>query len=122
MSTFAIGAMINEGVARMPDGCCFLNIGVWHGFTFLAGLVNNPHKRCIGVDNFSEYDAPREQLLKRFNQYKSSQHFFMRWTIGNISQRFIRDRLGYTCMMEIIATTTSSEDYKLLNPFFPGIA
>jgi hypothetical protein len=76
MSTFAIGAIINEGVSQMPKDSCFLNIGVWHGFTFLAGIIDNPHKRCIGVDNFSKFDGPKELFLKRFIQYKSSNHYF----------------------------------------------
>lgn len=76
MSTFAIGSIINEGVAQMPRESCFINIGVWHGFTFLAGIVGNPHKRCIGVDNFSKFDGPKELFLKRFTQYKSPNHFF----------------------------------------------
>lgn len=76
MSTFAIGAMINKGVASMNDNCCFVNIGIWHGFSFLAGIKNNPNKRCIGVDNFSEFGDPREQFIKRFIALRSSSHHF----------------------------------------------
>lgn len=76
MSTFAIGAMINKGVASMSDNCCFVNVGIWHGFSFLAGITNNPKKRCIGVDNFSEFGDPREQFIERFNIHKSSMHHF----------------------------------------------
>src|SRR5947207_2260217 len=54
MSTFAVAAIMNYAVARMPAEHVFLNVGVWNGFSFLSGLVNNPDKTCIGVDNFSE--------------------------------------------------------------------
>jgi len=76
MSTFAIGAMINEGVSQMPDTQVFVNIGVWHGFTLLSGMVNNPQKKCIGVDDFSEFGGPRDVFIERFNKYKGPKHYF----------------------------------------------
>lgn len=76
MSTFAIGAMINQGVCQMPENHAFVNVGVWHGFTFLSGLVNNWQKRCIGVDNFTEFGGPREAFLKRFNNCRGPNHYF----------------------------------------------
>ena len=39
MSTFAIGAIINRAVAQMSVGHAYLNIGVWNGFTLLAGMA-----------------------------------------------------------------------------------
>jgi cephalosporin hydroxylase len=51
-------------------------VGVWQGYTLLAGMAGNPGKRCIGVDNFSEYGGPRDEFIRRFNIYKSSNHFF----------------------------------------------
>lgn len=76
MSTFAIGAMINKGVSQMPDNEVFVNVGVWEGFTLLAGMVNNAQKKCTGVDNFSEFGGPRRSFMKRFNKYKSQNHHF----------------------------------------------
>ena len=76
MSTFAIGAIINFGVKRLQKGQSFVNVGVWNGFTFLAGILNNPEKHCIGVDNFSELGGPRKQFLDRFNKMKSKNHIF----------------------------------------------
>lgn len=63
MSTFAIGALINHAVRELPRETAFLNIGIWCGFTLLAGMLGNPDKRCIGVDNFSEFslDAARKE-------------------------------------------------------------
>lgn len=60
MSTFAISAIINRGVSQMSTNQVFVNIGVWYGFTFLSGMVNNSSKKCIGVDNFSQFDKPKE--------------------------------------------------------------
>ncbi|GMT42552.1 MAG: hypothetical protein IEMM0002_0963 [bacterium] len=76
MSTFAIAAMINMGVANMHKDHVFVNIGVWNGFTLLAGMVGNEDKKCIGVDNFSEFGGPRKAFMKRFDRLKSGDHSF----------------------------------------------
>ncbi|MFN8670952.1 MAG: class I SAM-dependent methyltransferase [Candidatus Sericytochromatia bacterium] len=55
MSTFATGVIINKIVSEIENDTCFLNIGVWQGFTFFSGTANNFSKNCIGVDNFSEF-------------------------------------------------------------------
>jgi hypothetical protein len=76
MSTYAIAAMINRAVSEMADDECFVNVGVWHGFTLLSGMLNNPGKKCIGIDNFSEFGGPREEFLERFRKHKSANHQF----------------------------------------------
>ena len=76
MSTFAVGAVINRAVSQLSGEECFLNIGVWNGYTFLSGLVDNAGKRCIGVDNFSHNNSPREAFLKRFQKFRGARHTF----------------------------------------------
>jgi len=76
LSTLTIGAIINYGVRRLPKNQSFINVGVWNGFTFLAGIINNPEKICVGIDNFSEFGGPRQQFFNRFNIIKSQNHFF----------------------------------------------
>ncbi|MEF3307185.1 class I SAM-dependent methyltransferase [Paenibacillus sp. GYB003] len=76
MSSFAIGSIINRVVSQLPPNQCFVNVGVWNGFSFLAGLLNNPGKPCIGVDNFSEFGGPRAEFMHRFNKHKGPGHQF----------------------------------------------
>jgi hypothetical protein len=76
MSTFAIGVIINWGVSQMPGNLAFVNVGVWNGFTFLAGMIGNANKTCIGVDNFSEFGGPRDDFMARFERYRSPNHHF----------------------------------------------
>lgn len=76
MSTFAIGAIINRMVLQMPKDQVYVNVGVWNGYSFLAGMVNNPHKTCIGIDNFSQFKGPRAAFMQRFFQFKSPNHHF----------------------------------------------
>ena len=60
----------------MPEGKAFVNIGVWHGFSLLCGMVNNLEKTCIGVDNFAMPGNYRESFLRRFAEYRSHRHRF----------------------------------------------
>jgi len=76
MSTIAAGAMINFGVSQMAQGEAFVNVGVWFGYTFLAGLTGNSGKKCIGVDNFSEFGGPRKAFLSRYSRLKGPEHLF----------------------------------------------
>jgi len=76
MSTIAIGALINWAVARMPEDQAFVNVGVWNGFTFLAGLAGNTARTAVGVDNFSAVVAPRDAFLARFNSRKTPRQQF----------------------------------------------
>jgi len=76
MSTFAVGAIVAHGVATMPPGSVYLNVGVWHGYTFLAGLLGGPDRRCVGVDDFSEYGRPARAFGDRFRARAGPEHRF----------------------------------------------
>lgn len=70
MSTFAIGVLINRLVAQMPEDEAYVNVGVWHGFTYFAGVLSNGGKQCIAVDNYSSADKfSSETGVKRLFDY-----------------------------------------------------
>jgi hypothetical protein len=66
MSTLAIGALVNHAVARLRPQDSYVNVGVWHGFTVLAGAAGNGDKHVIGIDNFSQFGGPRDSFLARW--------------------------------------------------------
>ena len=76
MSTFAIAAVINRAVSLMSPAAAFVNVGVWNGFTFLAGMAGNAGRRCVGVDDFSEFGGPRGAFLDRFERRRAPVHEF----------------------------------------------
>jgi len=76
MSTYAIGAIINSLTSQLTEDEAFVNVGLWHGFTFIAGLYRNEQKKCIGIDNFSQFGGPKDQFLQIFNTHKSPRHDF----------------------------------------------
>jgi len=95
MSTIAIGALINVGVSQMHDDQAFVNVGVWHGFSFLAGLINNPHKKCVGIDKFCEFGGPREDFIERFNKYKSTNHHFYEMDYIHYFKHYHKEKIGF---------------------------
>ena len=61
---------------------CFLNIGVWHGFSLFSSFLMAPDLPCLGVDNFSEFadehKNPREIFYQRYTKFRQNpqQQFF----------------------------------------------
>ena len=69
MSTAANCFLINEVCKSLSKDELYLNIGVWNGLTYFAGLINT-NCRAIGVDNFSQFGGPKENFLNHYNKYK----------------------------------------------------
>ena len=118
MSTFAIASLINYGVSLMPRDQAYLNVGVWNGFSFLAGLVNNPDKVCIGVDNFSEFGGPREGFLKRFERYKSLNHDFFDMDYREYLSKVHRRQIGFYVFDGPHSYEDQLNGLELAEPFF----
>ena len=80
MSSFTMGVIINQAVTKMPKDEIYVNVGVWHGFTLLAGMFNNDNKQCIGIDNWSHKSKRNRRAVKqfplRFSKQKSENHIF----------------------------------------------
>lgn len=95
MSTIAIGVLINQIVADMPKGQCFVNVGVWHGYTLLCGMVGNSSRCCIGIDNFSEFGGPKDDFLERFSRLKSDNHFFYEVDYEEYFDKHHRHQIGF---------------------------
>jgi hypothetical protein len=94
MSTVAVGAIVNQAVALMPESQAYLNVGVWNGFTFLSGVAGNPDKTCIGVDNFCKFGGPREAFQKRFARLRSPKHQFHDMDYEEYLRTVHREQLG----------------------------
>ena len=75
MGTPAIGLMINNICRTFDQNQIFLNIGAYRGFSTVSGMINTSCE-VHSVDNFSEFDGPEEILLRNFNTFKKSNHFF----------------------------------------------
>jgi hypothetical protein len=76
MAAYATGVLVNRAVAAMPADTAYVNVGVWNGFTLLAGMAGNGDKTCVGVDNFSQFGGPRAEFSARFEQRRSPAHRF----------------------------------------------
>jgi hypothetical protein len=117
-STFAIGAIINRAVSRLPDDQAFLNIGVGQGFTLLAGMSGNPHKTCIGVDDLAGDAIPRNDFLRRHLRVRGPKHRFWEGDFRDYLANEHKETLG----LYVFDGTRSYEDQlkglELAEPFF----
>lgn len=118
MSTPAIGALINRGVSQMAPGEVFVNIGVWNGFTFLSGMVTNPDKVCIGVDNFSQFGGPKDAFLSRFKQLKSKDHRFYDMDYKDYFATVHREPIGFYLYDGDHSYQNQLDSLRLAEPFF----
>ena len=76
MSTYGIGYVINKICQKLSKNENYVNIGVWKGFSLIAGMVNTSCN-VYGNDNFSEFNGPKEEFTKKFNSLKNQKkHFF----------------------------------------------
>jgi hypothetical protein len=52
-----IGSLQRLAALLVPEESCYLEIGVFQGLTLLSVAASRPELECIGVDNFSQFDA-----------------------------------------------------------------
>jgi len=118
MSTYAIGAIINKAVNDMNGSNCFVNVGLWNGYTFFAGLIGNELKKCIGVDNFSEFGGPKEAFLSRFNKIKSEKHYFYEMDYRDYFKNNHQDKIGVYIYDGEHSYKNQLEGLRMAEPFF----
>jgi hypothetical protein len=58
-------------------------------------MAGNGRKKCIGVDNFSEFGGPREAFLTRFNAYKGTSHRFFEMDYREYFSQVHREPIGF---------------------------
>jgi hypothetical protein len=95
MSTLTIAAIINYGVSQISPNEAFINVGVWNGFTLIAGMLNNQDKKCVGIDNFSKFGGPKHNFLERFNKYKSDNHLFFEMDYQDYFSTIHEGKIGF---------------------------
>lgn len=56
MTTPSILQLLNVAVSQLEEDEVYLEIGSFHGATLIGAALGNESFRCIGVDDFSEFD------------------------------------------------------------------
>ena len=51
------------------DNTHYLEIGTWKGSSICSAMCNN-NIRCVVIDNWSEFEGPKEEFLINFNEFK----------------------------------------------------
>lgn len=118
MSTLTIGSIINAAVSNMSRENTFVNVGVWHGYTFLAGLHGNADVPAIGIDNFSQFGGPRAEFLHRFGQASSDQHAFIEADYRDVFADRFADSIGVYVYDGAHSYKNQLDGLRLAEPFF----
>lgn len=118
MSTVAIASLINNVVKNLSTDHAYVNIGVWHGFSLLAAMIDNPNKLIIGVDNFSEYGGPRQEFLKQFRKHKSNRHHFNDIDYREYFRSQHNDQIGFYFYDGSHTYENQFESLLIAEPFF----
>ncbi len=118
MSSLAIGMMINKMVSMMSVDACFVNIGVWKGFTLFAGMVGNADKTCIGVDRFLQEQSPKDVFMKRFLTLRSPQHHFYEMDCATYFQTVHTGKIGFYLYDGDHSYDCQMENLLMAEPFF----
>ena len=66
MSCENVRFLVNELVKRFASGGVYLEVGMFRGCSILSAALFNEATRCIGIDNFSEFDdkGTNKEILK----------------------------------------------------------
>jgi hypothetical protein len=75
-SALACGAVVNAAVRHMHEDLAFVGTGVGDGFMFLAGMLGNDQKTCVGIDDLGAAGSSRDIFRARFDARRSRRHSF----------------------------------------------
>jgi hypothetical protein len=73
-----IDGMSSEKIRHVLNNLCSLNdcryleIGTWKGSTLLSALYNNMHAKATCIENFSDFNGPREEFLMNAKRNKEA--------------------------------------------------
>jgi len=60
-----------NNICSMPNAR-YLEIGSWKGSSIAAAMCQNTMDVCIAIDNWSEFDGPKQEFMQVFNEFKGS--------------------------------------------------
>lgn len=78
-----------NNVCSMKDAR-YLEIGVWKGSSLCSAMSNNNDLICLGIDNWSEFDGPKDKFMVNYDKYKVENAKFMEENCWNV----FTDRIG----------------------------
>ncbi|MFN0052599.1 MAG: hypothetical protein ACKV0T_10430 [Planctomycetales bacterium] len=116
-STFAIGAIINRGVAELSGSEAFLSLGVDRGFPLFAGMAGHRDRVCIGVDPLGRRPATREAFLMRFGRWKSPRHEFHERPFREYFQEVHQGAVGLLACQGLETWEDQHDALRLAEPF-----
>ncbi|BBD54342.1 class I SAM-dependent methyltransferase [Planktothrix agardhii 1029] len=93
MSTIAIAYIIYELTKFLDPEEVYLNIGVWKGYSFLAGVLNKD-AMSIGVDNFSKFGGPRDEFMQNYEPLRHEKSSFFDMSYETYLETIHQSKIG----------------------------
>ena len=96
MSTENIRFFINTIVGKFAKNSAYLEVGIFQGCSLLSAALFNSSTRCIGIDNFSNFDPNHEnqhilkENLKKFPNLKNIEYYDKNYQ-GAIGELFAKE-------------------------------
>ena len=81
MNSENIRFLINEIVRKFAKNGVYLEVGTYRGSSLISAALFNPSTRCIGIDNFSQFDPENSNKkclmnnLKKFPELKNIEFY-----------------------------------------------
>ena len=72
-----IDGMSSEKVRHVLNNLCtlsdarYLEVGTWKGSTLLSALYNNLHVKATCIENFIDFNGPRDAFISNISKYKT---------------------------------------------------
>jgi hypothetical protein len=119
MSTLAIAGIINQIVREMPEDQSYLQVGTLAGFMLFSGIAGNPTKKCIGIDNFSQWVCSNESMtneqLKKMGNHKG---VFFNSDYKHYLKNIHKDPIGFYIYDAVHTIEDQCLGLQLAEPFF----
>ncbi len=83
-----------NNICSLPNGK-YLEIGVWQGSTFVSALYNNNLSEAIAIDNWSEFQGPKELFKNNLSRFLPSTFYsFYECDCFNFDLKNIKNKIN----------------------------
>lgn len=118
LSTFANAAIIARSIEEMEPGTSYVNVGIWHGFSLLVGMLAGRDRAVVGVDNFSQFGGPKEAAFARFQKHRAAGHSLYDMDYREYFLKMHRGAIGFYFYDGHHAYEHQLEGLRVAEPYF----
>jgi hypothetical protein len=73
-----------NNLLEYPEGARYLEIGTWKGSSVCSAMYKNENANVTCIDDFSEFEGPKQEFLNNFEKYKITNSKFIDSNCWNV--------------------------------------